>query len=169
MQRSRYALAGLLLVLAPLLSGCAGPVLPERADAPLYTNVTPGDDWTRVRRSRFSFSVPPGFQKLNLQPIDSDAAVYARADASLHYDFGSYTAAPSIEGADGVRERMRIGGRTATVVSYRRSDGPYVVKAWWEDVSRGPTGPHHLLMEAAFRSAQDRPQLLAAIYSVRFE
>lgn len=176
MQRNGYALVGLLLGLATLASGCAGPISPERAHPPLHTTVTPADGWVRVHRpgvgapGGFSFSVPPRFQKLNLQPIDSDAAVYARADAGLHYDFGAYTSAPSVEGTDGVKTRMRIGGRTAIVVSYRRPDnGRYVVKAWWADVSKGRLGANHLLMVAEFRDAQDRPELLAAIYSVRFE
>src|SRR5688572_23297611 len=116
----------ILLSLTVLIAACNGPVSPERAEPALRTSVLPDDGWTRVVRSGFgggqgfSFSVPRGFEKLNLQPIDSDAAVYVRGDASIHYDFGAYTSAPTVEGTDGVSQKIRIGGRSAIVVSYRR-------------------------------------------------
>lgn len=173
MKRSWYTLTQ-LLASTVLLGSCADQISPDTAEPPFRTSVAPDGSWVRVIRpgfagsTGFSFWVPPGFQQLALQPIDSDAAVYTRQGASIHYDFGVYTSAPDAEGTETVRKRIRIGDRTALMISYRRTDGRYVIRAWWEQVSRGRLGANHLLMVGEFSSEADRPELLGAIYSVRF-
>ncbi len=175
MRRSLNNIARLVLASTVVLASCVGPVSPNRAEPALRTAVVADESWVRVIRpgfggsTGFSFSLPPGFENANLSPIDSDAALHRRQEANLHYDFGAYTSAPHAEGTDTVKQRIRIGGRTAVVVSYRRPDGGSVVKAWWKEVSHGAIGPNHLLMMAEFTSETDRSELLAAIYSVRFE
>jgi hypothetical protein len=156
-------------------TGCSGPTYPHDADPRLRTTVSVASDWQGVERPGwggapgFSFSLPPGFLRLNLQPIDSDAAVYERARGSLHYDYGAYTGPPSAEGRDAVRQRLRIGGRTAVVVSYVRPDGTWVTAAWWRALGKAQFGEIHLYMQVESTNPADRPELLAALYSVEFE
>lgn len=173
MHETRYIVLALLALTVGAAS-CVSPISPENADPPLRTSIVPDDTWERVIRpgfggsTGFSFSLPPRFEKLPVQPIDSDAGVYIRQEASIHYDFGPYTSAPDAEGTDEVMRRMQIADRTALVVSYRRTDGRRVVAAWWKEVSRSAVGANHLLMVSEFSSEADRPEILAAIYSVRF-
>ncbi|MEX2571949.1 MAG: hypothetical protein WD737_11675 [Gemmatimonadota bacterium] len=158
------------------LIGCAqAPVVPDHAPPGLRTSLVPTAEWERVTRPGFgappgfSFLLPPGFERFDLQPIDSDAATYVRGEAELHYDFGPYSGRPTATGGDVIEQQIRIGGRGARVVAYTRADGRQVVAAWWENVSRGPIGRNHLLIRAEFPSPADRDELLASIYSVEWE
>lgn len=153
----------------------AGPVGPDDADPGLRTSVVPGEDWVRVERSSFSFSLPPGFEKLPLQPIDSDAAVYALLSSSFHHDYGWYTGPWTPEGqvdgfpiTDVVKQMVLVGGKRAEVVSFRYG-ATYVVRAWWAHVARSHGQNEHLLVRIETDEPQVRQALLAAIYSVRFD
>lgn len=175
MPGSRNARRTLSVALAfALISGCSEVIAPEDADAPFRTDVVPTESWTRVERPGFSFLLPPGFEKLPLVPIDSDAAVYQSGSSSLHHDYGYYTGPWSDPGAiDGaqirnvVRQDMRIGGRNAEVVAFRYG-AVYGVRAWWGRVKRSYGMDEHLLMRIETDDAAVRAELLASIYSVRF-
>jgi hypothetical protein len=164
---------GLLpLLTAALLAACgAGIVDPEDADARLRTPVVPDASWGRMERDLFTYRVPPGFENLDLQPIDSDAVTHASGTSSLHHDYGMYTGPWSLGQnvgvaiADVVEQTVRIGGRAAQLVSYR-SGGFWTVRAWWEMERHGHQT--YLLLEGRTEDPSVREQLLAAIYSVRF-
>ena len=159
-------------VAAALVLGCdSGIVEPEDADARLRTSVVPDASWARLERDAFSYSVPPGFEDLQLQPIDSDAVTHASGSSTLHHDYGMYTGPWSLgqHGAGVVHEvveqEVKIGGRAAQMVSYR-SDGFWVVRAWWDLERQGQQT--YLLLEGRTADLSVRAQLLAAIYSIRF-
>lgn len=165
----------LLPTVTLLTLGCGREVLgPEQTDPRLRTEVAPAPDWIFVQRPGFSFLLPPGFQELRLQPIDSDAATYARVTSFLHHDYGFYTGPWSNEGqVDGspirdiVRQWVLIGGRVAEVVAFRYGEVS-VVRAWWGDVARSEGQSLHLLMRVETDDEHVRAELLASIYSVRF-
>jgi hypothetical protein len=124
-----------------------------------------------MERDLFTYRIPPGFQNLNLQPIDSDAVMFAQGSSTLHHDYGWYTGPWSFEQHSGslpsevVEQQVRIGGLTAQVVSYR--DGSvYVVRAWWSLERQGQQT--YLLLEGRTEDTAVRARLLAAIYSVEF-
>lgn len=168
--------APLPLALLVLTTACgSGPTSPAKADPRLRTSFVPGADWSLIRRAEFSFLLPPGYDKLPLQPIDSDAATYASGTSSLHYDYGFYTGPWSDGGQedgatvqDLVRQRVSVGGRVAEVVSFRRA-GAYVVRAWWRRVGQSNGQDEHLLMRIDADDLHEREVLLAAIYSVEFD
>lgn len=162
------------LVLASLLVACQlSAIDPQSADPRLQTSVVPDGSWQRMQRETFSYSVPPGFVNLQLQPIDSDAVTFALGGSSLHHDYGWYTGAWSPEQHHGgalsevVEQRVRVGGRTAQLVAYR-SDGVWVVRAWWEKVRTRSSQDEDLLLYGQTDDSRVRALLLAAIYSVRF-
>ena len=113
--------------------------------------------------------VGTNFRDLHLQPIDSDAVMFASGGSTLHHDYGWYTGPWSLEQsgapAELVEQRVNVGGRTAQVVAYR-SGSTYVVRAWWALERQGQQTS--LLLEGQTEEAAVRAQLLAAIYSVRF-
>jgi hypothetical protein len=161
-----------LLFAIALLAACeAGIVDPEHADSRLRTSVVPDASWGLLERDTFSYRIPPGFQNLNLQPIDSDAVTHASEGSTLHHDYGMYTGPWSLQQhagdplGDVVEQSVRIGGRTAQVVSYR-SDGVWVLRAWWALERQGQQT--YLLLEGRTPDAAVRAQLLAAVYSVQF-
>jgi hypothetical protein len=127
------------------------------------------------RRARqFFVRVPPGFLKLDVQPIDSDAATHASGRSSLHHDYGWYTGPWSRAQHLGealsevVEQDVRIGGRTAQVVSYRSGE-VWVVRAWWGRVRVQQGQGEHLLLSGETEDIRIREILLAALYSVRFK
>jgi hypothetical protein len=165
----RYSIA-----LVSLLVACQLAVVdPQSADPRLQTSVVPDASWQRMQRETFSYSVPPGFVDLRLQPIDSDAVTFALGGSSLHHDYGWYTGPWSAEQHYGgslsevVEQRVNIGGRTAQLVSYR-SDGVWVVRAWWEKVRTRGIQDDDLLLHGQTDDPRVRALLLASIYSVRF-
>jgi hypothetical protein len=170
---SRRALRA--LAIAGVLSACAlGVVDPDSTDSRLRSSVVPDDSWTRVERANFSYAVPPGFLKLDVQPIDSDAATHASGSSSLHHDYGWYTGPWSRAQHLGealsevVEQDVRIGGRTAQVVSYRSGE-VWVVRAWWGRVRVQQGQGEHLLLSGETEDIRIREILLAALYSVRFK
>jgi len=168
--------APILLPLLAFTTACgSGPLSPANADPRLRTSLVPGADWSLIRRPGFSFLLPPGYEKLPFQPIDSDAATYASGSSSLHYDYGFYTGAWTDEGpVDGapiedlVRQRVSVGGKVAEVVSFRHAE-TYVVRAWWSRAGRSNEQDEHLLMRIDTVDPHEREVLLASVYSVEFD
>jgi hypothetical protein len=168
-------LATLTLLLASTTACGSEPLSPAKADPRLRTSFIPGADWLLVKRPGFSFLLPPGYEKLPLQPIDSDAATFASGASSLHYDYGWYTGAWTEDGQpdgtpieDLVRQRVSVGGRVAEVVSFRYAD-TYVVRAWWRQVGQSHGQDEHLLVRIESNDPHEREVLLASLYSVEFD
>lgn len=166
---STNALPGILAVLAGA-TGCADSLTaPEDLPEVLAAQMDPGPQWEEVERPGFSFLLPPGFEKLPLTPIDSDAASYERGTAFLMYDHGWYSPRPRApEGAEDVtRAETRIGGRVATLLAYRLG-GARVVEAFWARVGGGGQQRVDLFMRADAEDTDDLKELVATIHSVRF-
>lgn len=167
------ALPAILAVPAVLAgpTGCADSLTaPEDLPEMLAAQMDPAPEWEEVERPGFSFLLPPGFEKLPLTPIDSDAASYERNTAFLMYDHGWYSPRPRApEGAeDVVRAQTRIGGRVATLLAYRLG-GARVVEAFWAHVGGGGGQERvDLFMRADAEDEDDLKELVAAIHSVRF-
>lgn len=165
---------GVVLVAAVAMTGCSGVLDPEDADPRLRTSIEPDASWSTMERDAFTYRVPPGFEQIAAQPIDSDAVTFVRDEANLHHDYGWYTGPwtdkTEIGGApvrEVVRQEVRIGGRAAEVVSFRYGN-VWVVRAWWPSVGRWGGEPGDLLLRGETVGAADRDELLAALYSVRF-
>lgn len=154
-------------------AACAGdPLVPlDELPAALRVPDLATAGWERVERPGFSFLLPPGFEKLDLQPIDSDAGVFARGETStIHYDHGAYSAPIQVPAGatEVVRDvRTRIGGREATLIAYREG-GEWMVGARWDDLGASTLGELSLLLSGRTPHADVRDEILAAIHSVRF-
>jgi hypothetical protein len=124
-----------------------------------------------MERDLFSYRIPPGFQDLHLQPIDSDAVMFSQGTSTLHHDYGWYTGPWSLEQnsdpapAEVIEQQVRIGGREAQVVGYREG-AVYVVRASWK-LERN-VQQTWLLIEGRTEDPAVRARLLATIYSVEF-
>lgn len=159
--------------MAALLSatGCTESLTaPEDLPEMLAAHLDPAPDWETVEREGFSFLLPPGFEKLPLTPIDSDAASYERGTAFFMYDYGWYSPRPRApEGAvDVTPARTRIGGRVVSLLAYRLG-GALVVEAFWAQVRRSPGEERvDLFMRADAEDMDDLHELVAVIHSVRF-
>jgi hypothetical protein len=152
------------------LAACdADVVTPDDVDESLRTAVVPDASWATMERDLFTYRIPPGFQDLHLQPIDSDAVMFASGGSTLHHDYGMYTGPFSLDqhagAADVVEQQVKIGGRTAQVVGYREG-AVYVVRASWKLEREGQQT--YLLIEGRTEELSVRAQLLAAIYSAEF-
>lgn len=156
-----------------VVASSCGVLDPEEAD-PRFTPLDPDSTWGLLEREAFTYRTPPGFENLNLQPIDSDAAAFARGDATLGHDYGWYSGPWTDDGTVGgvpirekVRREARIGGRTAEVVSFRYGDR-WVVHAYWPRVRRRLGQDEDLVVRGETPHPSDRAELLATVYSVRF-
>lgn len=163
----RTALLSLLLV------GCGADLMsPEELPPHLRAPEVSLNSWQLVDRDDFSFRLPGGFEKVDAIPIDSDAAIYARDDDALTYDYGLYSspwrASPNEPVSDVTEVQVRLGGRPAQLVSYRLN-GRYVVRAWWGAVGRSGVGELDLVVRGEASTQEGRSVLLAVIHSVRFE
>lgn len=172
--RSRTSVPVLFLLGSLLLSGgCdGGPLVPPDALPPdLRAPAVSTRGWTLVERPGFAFRVPPGFEKLDLQPIDSDAAIYENSEgSSLSYDFGIFGGSPSIpEGGEDVRRNVVtvIGGRRADLLAYRLGD-EWFVGARWPDLGRALGSTVSLVITGRASDRDVRDRILASIHSVRF-
>ena len=171
--RSRLAVVSITLGLLALVGACStDPVVPvDRLPAALGVPALSTEGWRTLERPGFSMRVPPGFEDAGVQPIDSDAGLYRKGEAStLQYDYGAYGGRGDVPaGADEVLQdvRTRIGGREATMVAYREG-GEWVVGARWEAVASSSLGELGLNVGGRTPLPEVRDQILAAIHSVRF-
>lgn len=160
------------LVAALAVAACSDPLVPPAGlPSALRAPDVSTAGWRLLERPGFSVRLPPGFEDLGLQPIDSDAAVFEKDGVStLWYDHGIYSG--PIRVPDGATEvfrdvRTRIGGRVATLVAFREG-GEWLVGARWDGL--GGHGPDEVALLVAGRTPLSgvRDEILAAIHSVRF-
>lgn len=159
------------LMVVMVLATCGNPAGPaglgEQACAFPDLDVS---GWEVVDRPGFSFRIPPGFEKLDLQPIDSDAARYETQDgaSSLSYDFGFFSADIDEDEADCT---ARIGGFDARVAVVNTQDRRTVSAFWPELPNEGPALGDELAlrMDGEAASAEELARLLAAIGTVEIE
>lgn len=161
------------LVVGIVVSACGASLLgPEELPEHLRAPELSVASWEVVDGDGFSFRLPPGFEKTDAVPIDSDAAGYARDGDHLLYDYGAYSgpwrASPNEPVSEITEFRVRLGGRPAQLVSYRL-DGYYVVRAWWGSVGRSSLGELDLVVRGESDTRSGRTELLAVIHSVRFD
>lgn len=163
--------------LAVLLPACAPtPSTPQRGTCPPIAVSTEG--WLRVDPGPFSMQVPPGFDRVDVQPIDSRAGAFRRTSngAEITYDYGWYSndLAP---GATALTDEARctdtIGGLPVTIVTGEGNEGSetagsYVVAGTWRNVERGDQ-PVHLTVWSTTRDSAEIDMLLAVLQSVQFE
>ena len=83
------------------------------------TSTEPPSDWVRIDAGEFRFHVPPDFEPVAVQGVDSIVGSYQGSSISLGFDYGSYS--------DPLRDNdqpnytirhERIDGRKARIVSY---------------------------------------------------
>ena len=172
---------GVALLVAAWCAACA----PANRISPLPPCPTPPIDitsWELVERQQFSFHLPPGFQQVPAQGIDSDVSRYeADAGASMiSFDLGWYSnelREDPARYADYRQCREMIGGRRATVITTRlqntgspAEDGRLVAAATWRNIGGAPDTSRtkvHLTVWSATRDAERLPQLLAMLRTVR--
>jgi hypothetical protein len=156
-----------------LIAGCGADLVgPEALPPHLRAPEVSLNAWEVVDREDFSFRLPPGFEKTDAIPIDSDAASYTRGANALSYDYGLYSgpwsASPNKPVSDVTEVRTWLGGRPAQLVSYRL-DGRYVVRAWWGEVGRSGVGQLDLVVRGESATQDGRRELVAVLHSVTFD
>lgn len=156
------------LLVVTLFATCGDPAgLPEGPCAFPDLDVS---GWELVERPGFSFRIPPGFEKLDLQPIDSDAARFETAvgASSLSYDFGFFSTDIDEDEADCT---ARIGGFDARLIVVNTQDRR-TVSAFWPELPHEGPGPGDeltLRMDGEAANAEVLARVMAAIASVEIE
>jgi hypothetical protein len=139
--------------------------------------------WELVDRHTFAFRLPPGFQQVPAQGIDSHVEQF-EADGGMSvvtFDYGWYSNDLTFQ--PGTYEQYDrcaevIGGRQATLITavirnpnWPRQDGRQVAAAAWRNVRDVPDtipGHDHLTMWGETRDHARLRQLLAMLRTVEF-
>lgn len=168
---SRLASAALVLAVA----GCAS----ARPPAPAVDPCAPGAaaaGWQAVDAGPFSLGLPPGFQRREVQGIDSYVGQWdAPGGRAVSFDYGAWSS--SLDEMEAALRDYRectteIGGHAVRIVSGFDEQGrigeggrKYVVAAAWRSVPPGA----RLTVVASSRNGADLPALAAILHSVRFD
>lgn len=164
--------------LAPLalLAACSTLVPAEPPVAPCAVPPVDRAGWSLEDEGDFSFSVPPQYDSVPTQGIDSRVGRYTRPDGSesVWFDYGRYSNDLRLDSermADYQACSEEIDGELAYLVTYRvRDDAPaeqdrrYVAAATWRNLEP----EMHLTVQGEARSPETLPRLLAILRSVRF-
>lgn len=167
---------------ALLAAACAprmpGPI-PSVQVGPCEARAADTTGWRLVEHREFVFRVPPEFERMPVQPIDSDVAQWGTGPRRfVVYDFGLYSSdlqeATRLAGYNSCT--MHIGGRAAFVVAGWDSAGRWaapgpklVVAAAWRDLRPGTTSSVHLSLSATSDRMTEYGTLVAIVRSVRFK
>lgn len=170
-------------VLLPLLIlACQRP--PETAGGPPGACPAPTGDtsgWQTIDADAFTFRLPPGFERQDVQAIDSRAETWRRGAAVVSFDMGWYSS--DLRDSGGMYDDYQactenIGGRDAyliTAIINNPADtaqhGRYVAAATWRDIPRPDSRddtPVHLTIWTETADAAARDEMLRVLRSVRF-
>lgn len=182
--RSRVASAAVfLLVVSSGVVACApgGPgTHVEIAPAPCQAAGANMEGWQRVEHAAFSFHIPPGYERVPVQPIDSEMARWtAGARRAVSYSLGWHSSdlheAEPLAGY--ISCRMDLGGHPALLVAawdvagdWGGEGGPkLIVAATWRDILPGGELPVHLTLYATGELEGDYGTLVAIVRSVRIK
>jgi hypothetical protein len=175
--------------LLSLSGACSSPIGPDKeldykalgAETVCMPEELPSTaDWRIIDRGAFRYRVPPDFQQIQVQGIDSDVQLWAASELRFaSYDYGWYSnslvnAQDALDGYSACREA--IGGYPAALIfgwdsagGWGREGGPkYIVAGSWRNVPPGREPAMHLTMTTAGDRIEDRPILLAILRSVEF-
>ena len=134
-----------------------------------------------MNQEQFSFRLPPGFEQVPAQGIDSRVGRYEADDgaAMISFDLGWYSndlREDPARYADYEQCREMIGGQQATLITTRLQntgspeDGRLVAAATWRNIAGAPDTSRtqvHLTIWSTTRNAERLPELLAMLRTVR--
>ena len=164
------------LVMLALLAACRTLVPAAPPVAPCAAPPVDRTGWSLKDETDFSFSVPPQYESIPAQGIDSRVGRYSSPDGSesVWFDYGRYSNDLRLDSermADYHACSEEIDGQLAYIVTYRvRDDLPaeqdrrYVAAATWRDLRP----EMHLTVQGEARSPEALPRLLSVLRSVRF-
>ena len=156
----------------------AGPI-PSLRVGPCEAPAADTTGWRIVEHDAFLFLVPPDFQRMPVQPVDSDVAQWGTGPRrSAIYDFGPFSSdlqeATRLAGYSSCA--TQIGDRAAFLVAGWDSAGTWfgggpklVVAATWRDLRPGTTSSVHLTLSATSDRRNEYGVLVAIVRSVRFK
>ncbi len=167
-----------------LLIACQRAVDPDAATTTACpAPVTDTAGWSVVERDAFSFRLPPAFESVDAQGIDSDVALFRTADgrSEISFDLGWYSNDlrndPSVYVSYDACA-AEVGGHPALIVTGRlqRPDSMgvrrYFAAAAWRDIdhARGANEqPLHLTLWTETQDSSRLAPLNAVLRTVRFE
>ena len=166
---------------AALLAAACAPRMPEPIPSvhvgPCVAPAADTAGWRVIDHGAFVFRVPPDFERMPVQPIDSDVGQWGTGPRRfVSYDLGWYSStlreATALAGYTSCT--MPIGDRAAFVVAGWDSAGTWlgggpklVVAATWQNLRRGPMAAVHLTLSAASDRRHEYGTLVAIVRSVR--
>ena len=164
-----------LFVLIVIFTGGCASLTPRAPIPACATPPTTAESWDLVDEGYFSLRIPPGFNEVPVQPLDSHVRQWEAGSLRIiKFDAGLYSS-PLRELRDlrGYSEcRFSIDGVGTLLVSgwdhYSRilvRDRKYVVAATWRDISPGA----HLTIIGVTPTASEQATLMAVMRSVRFK
>lgn len=137
--------------------------------------------WQLIDAGAFTFRLPAGFERENVQAIDSRAESYRFGEARVSFDLGWYSS--DLRNTAGTFTDYRactetIGGHDAYVITAviddpadTAQDARYVTAATWRDI-RAPDArddmPVHLTLWTETDDADNRDEMLRVLRSVEF-
>lgn len=137
-------------------------------------SLTDTDGWETVDCKRFSFRLPAGYKKVDVQPTDSYVEEWRGGELQIvTFDYGEYSS--TLEEFKSLERFIQwtesIGGHSAKVVAGWDKDGGYytegakhIVAATWRNVRPGV----HLTLGATAPTVEEQPTLLGILRTVRF-
>lgn len=164
-----------LLVAGLLLFAPAATAQSQTISCPTVVADTTG--WTQHDEGDFSFKLPPRFEEVQARSIDSQVGKWKAGNASIYYDFGSYSNRLDPE-EQGSFPRLSVcqegkGWDTPRIVVYRHEDtGAARMGAHWADSaywSEGDDFGYSLTIGGAVASAHGFSEMLAVFQSVRID
>lgn len=134
-----------------------------------YTDCCPlgASSWHSVNTGPFSVLLPPGWDYLPAQGVDSYVGSFVGDDVTLRFDYGLYGAAPSFDDPQLSVHEETIGGYTARLFSPRAGGGASGI---WLDVANAsePLGlPITLLLNGEALTPEQQQVALQIFRSVR--
>lgn len=151
------------------LAGPAACASRPPGEAPCSFATPPVTGWTTYDEGGFTIRLPPAYERIPVQGIDSRVGRWEGPGGSVGYDLGAY-ANPlrpnELTPFPGLVVCQESDGRGAPrIIRYSPPAGGYAVSAHWP--GSGTTGP--LTVEGVVERPEDRGEILAIIHSVRME
>jgi len=137
------------------------------------TTVSDTTGWVIYNEGAFSLKIPPRFEEAEVRSPDSQGGKWKAGDATIHYDFGSYSN-PLDSSEQGSFPDLSVcqtakGPDTPRIVVYRNEDtGRVRMGAHWAELPEGSHRSISLTISGASPAEKNHLEMLSLIQSVRF-
>lgn len=148
--------------------GCATPKISDGAQETAWQTID--------AEGRFSFQLPQGMNRQEVQPIDSFGQQYAGDGMLVAFDYGWYSDPLNrLESQPEYWEKWQeIGGFNAKLIGYRLDSGSvsgpsYYAGVSFRNITHEGAQPIHFTMSISYNDSENRNTAIKILESIRFE